>query len=102
MPGVLGLNHRNTLKILKNLILQNHLAQMLDILYAILPNSLSQILFKSRPAGSKMALPQGVLGSAIEKQKKIYKHLLHQNHLAQMLEIWYGALPSGLLPNLFK
>ena len=34
--------------------------------------------------------------------KKIFKNLLLQNHLAQMLEIWYVALPSGPLPNLFK
>ena len=32
----------------------------------------------------------------------ILKNLLLQNHLAQMFEIWYVALPSGPLPVLFK
>ena len=43
-----------------------------------------------------MVLRQGVLGSIIEVHRKILKLLL-QNHLAQMLEIWYVALPSGPL-----
>ena len=42
-----------------------------------------------------MVLRQGVLGSIIEIHRK---NLLLQNHLAQMLEIWYVALPSGPLP----
>ena len=45
-----------------------------------------------------MVLRQGVLGSIIEIHRKILKNLLLQNHLAQMLEIWYVALPSGPLP----
>ena len=44
-----------------------------------------------------MVLSQGVLGSIIEIHRKILKNLL-QIHLAQMLEIWYVALPSGPLP----
>ena len=48
--------------------------------------------------GSKMVLRQGVLGSITEIHRKIFKNLLIQNHLAQMLEIWYVALPSGPLP----
>ena len=47
--------------------------------------------------GSKMVLRQGVLGSIIEIHRKIL-NLLLQNHLAQMLEIWHVALPSGPLP----
>ena len=43
-----------------------------------------------------MVLRQGVPGSIIEIHRKILKILLFQNHLAQMLEIWYVALPSGL------
>ena len=38
----------------------------------------------------------------IEIHRKILKNLLLQNHLAQMLEIWYVALPSGPIPSLFK
>ena len=48
--------------------------------------------------GSKMVLRQGVLGSIIELHRKILKNLLFQNQLAQMLEIWYVALPSSPLP----
>ena len=43
--------------------------------------------------------------SGFEPQKdmeKIFRNLLLQNHLAQMLEIWYVTLLSGTLPNLFK
>ena len=36
-------------------------------------------------------------------KNEIYlKKLLLQNCLAQMLEIWYVALPGGHLPSLFK
>ena len=45
-----------------------------------------------------MVLRQGVLGSIIEIHRKILKDLLLQNHLAQMLEIWYVTLPNGPLP----
>ena len=45
-----------------------------------------------------MVLRQGVLGSITEIHRKILKTLLLQNHLAQMLEIWYVVLPSGPLP----
>ena len=34
--------------------------------------------------------------------RTIFKNLLPQNHLAQILEIWYLALPSGPLPGLFS
>ena len=45
--------------------------------------------------GSEIVLRQGVLGSIIEIHRKILKNLLLQNHLAQMLDIWYVALSSG-------
>ena len=38
----------------------------------------------------------------IEKHRKIFCNLFSQNHQAEMLEIWYAALPSGPLPSLFK
>ena len=43
-----------------------------------------------------MAPPQRVLGSNHRNKN------LPQNHLPQMLEIRYVALPSGPLPSLFK
>ena len=44
-----------------------------------------------------MAPGQGVLGSNLRNtQEYMKKNLLFQNHLAQMQEIWYVALSSGL------
>ena len=48
-----------------------------------------------------MALPQRVVASNHRNRRKIFKNL-RQNHLPQMLEIRYIALPSGALPSLFK
>ena len=48
-----------------------------------------------------MVPSQGVLGSN-HRNAYIFKNFLLQNHLAQMLEIWYVVLPSNPLPNLFK
>ena len=36
------------------------------------------------------------------KNEIYFKNLLLQNCLAQVLEIWYVALPGGPLPSLFK
>ena len=36
------------------------------------------------------------------KNEIYFKNLLLQNSLAQVLEIWYVALPGGPLPSLFK
>ena len=94
-PGVLGSNHRN---ILKNLLLQNHLAQMLEIGYVALPRALLPSC-SNEDHRVQDGLWPGVLGS---NHRNILKNLLLQNHLAQMLEIGYVALPSGLLPSLFK
>ena len=48
--GVLGSNHRNIykkiLKILKNLLLQSHLAKMPEIQYVALPSSPLPSLFR--------------------------------------------------------
>ena len=53
-----------------------------------------------------MVLHLGVLGTNhryIYKKKKILKNrLLLQNHLAQMPEIQYVALPISPLPSLFR
>ena len=46
-----------------------------------------------------MALRRGGLGF---KNEIYFKNLLLQNYLAQVLEIWYVALPGGPLPSLFK
>ena len=40
-------------------------------------------------------------GSWVQK-RNILQNLLLQNCLAQVLEIWYIALPGGPLPSLFK
>ena len=44
-----------------------------------------------------MALPQRVLDLNHRYRWKIFKSLLLQNHLPQMFEIWFVALPGGLL-----
>ena len=44
-----------------------------------------------------MAPPQRVLGLNHRNRYKIFKSLLLQNHLPQMFEIWFVALPGGLL-----
>ena len=49
-----------------------------------------------------MAPPKRVLGLNHRNRWKIFKNLLLQNHLPQMFEIWFVALPGGLLPSLFK
>ena len=43
-----------------------------------------------------MAPPQRVLGLNDRNRWKIFKSLLLQNHLPQMFEIWFVALPGGL------
>ena len=48
------------------------------------------------PWGPKWPCGGGVLDSEMNQ------NLLLQNCLAQVLEIWYVALPGGPLPSLFK
>ena len=43
--------------------------------------------------GYKNAPPQRVLGLNHRNKFKIFKNLLLQNHLLQMFEIWFVALP---------
>ena len=72
---VLGSNHRNMWKILKNLLLQNHFPRMLEIWYVALPGDPSPSLFKARSLG-KMAPCCWVLGSnhrnTLENMKKLF------------------------------
>ena len=49
-----------------------------------------------------MAPPKRVLCLNHRNRWKIFKNLLLQNHLPQMFEIRFVALPGGLLPSLFK
>ena len=51
-----------------------------------------------------MSPRQGTLGlnPRSKKGNMKNKNLLCQNQLCQMLEIWHGAMPIGLLPCLFK
>ena len=44
-----------------------------------------------------MAPPQRVLGLNDRNRWKIFKSLLLQNHLPQMFEFWFVALPGDLL-----
>ena len=44
-----------------------------------------------------MSAHQRVLGLNYRNRWKIFKSLLLQNHLPQMFEIWFVALPGGLL-----
>ena len=91
--GVLGSNHRNNKKN-QNLLLQNHFALILKfnmkhcvvVFYQMYSNGVVQ-----------NAPPQRVLGLNYRNRWKIFKSLLLQNHLPQMLEIWFVALPGGLL-----
>ena len=57
--SVIDLNHRNRWKIFKNLLLQNHLPQMLEIRYVALSSGPLQSLFKSRSEGPKWPYPRG-------------------------------------------
>ena len=95
--GVLYSNYRNNKKN-QTLLLQNHFAQILKfnmwhclvVFYQMCSNG-----------GVKMARPQRVLGLNHRNRWNILKNLL-QNHLPQMFEIRFVALPGGLLPSLFK
>ena len=55
---ILDLNHRNRWKILKNLLLQNHLPQMFEIRFVALPGGLLPSLFKPRLEGPKWPYPR--------------------------------------------
>ena len=81
--GVLGSNHRNVLKkILKNLLLQSHLAQMPEIQYVALPSSPLPSLFRRRSLDPTWPHAVGAYVQTIEIHRKISKNLLLQNHLA--------------------
>ena len=51
-------------------------------------------LFKWWPLNIKWANARVSWIRTIEIHRKIFKNLLLQNHLAQVLEIWYAAWPS--------
>ena len=51
--------------------------------------------------GLKMASPKRVLGLNHRKHRKAFSLLL-QSLFAEILEIWFVALCSGPVPNLFK
>ena len=89
-------------KIFKNFLLQKHLAQMLEIWHVALPCSPLLSLLKWWPHGPKWPSGRDSLVWTIEIHRKIFKNLLLRNHLAQMLELIYDALPGGLLQSLCK
>ena len=69
-------------KIFKIFLLQNHLAQMLEIRYVALPSGPLPILFKGRSQGPRWPRARGSWVQTIEIYRKILKNLLLQNHLA--------------------
>ena len=102
LQGVKGSNWRNALKIFKNLLIQKHFAQMLEIYYIALPGSPSPISSKHRTQEPRWVYARGPCFEPWKCIKIFKKKLLLQNHLTQMLEIWYVAFPSGPLPSLIK
>ena len=91
-----------TIEIIKknqNLLLQNHFAQILKFNMKHCLMVFYQICSNGRVQNGP---PQRVLGLNHRNRWKIFKNLLLQNYLPQMFEIRFVALPSGLLPSLFK
>ena len=70
---------------------------MFEMLYDILPSGPLP-----RGPGVQNAPPRRILDSKHMNTRKLFKKLFLQNHLSEMLEIRYVALPSNLLPRLFK
>ena len=87
--------------ILKNL-LQNCLVQVLESWYIVLPGGSLPNWCKPRFQGLRWPHARGSYARIIEMIRNILRTLFLQNHLAQMFEFSYVALPSGLLPSLFK
>ena len=75
---------------------------MPEFQYVALPSSPLSSLFRWRSWDPTWPHAVGAYVQTIEIHRKIFKNLLLQNHLAQMLKIWYVALPSGPLPSFFK
>ena len=61
-----------------------------------MPNSLLPSFFKPKFQVPRWLRAKRSSVRTIEIHRQILKNLLLQNHLAQMLEIRYVALPSGL------
>ena len=99
-PAAGGLGFKKEIY-LKNL-LQSCLVQGLEIWFIALPGGPLPSLLKPRFQGPRWPRARGSSVRTTEKHKNIFKNLLCQNHMAQMFEIWYVALPSGPLPSLFR
>ena len=97
--GVLGSTNKKHRNIFKNLLCQNHMAQIFESWYVALPSGPLPSLFNCRSQGSRWPLARCPRS---KENIETIKNLLFQNHLAYMFEIWYVALPSGRLPSLFK
>ena len=81
--GVLGSNHRNIYKkIIENLLLQSHLAQMPEIQYVALPSSSLPSLFRWRSWDPTWLHAVGAKVQTKEIHRKIFNNLLLQNQLA--------------------
>ena len=75
------------IKILKNLLLQSHFAQMFEIRYVALSSGILPSLIKQRSLGPSWSRPKGSYFLTKEIHRKLFKNFLLQEHLAQMLEI---------------
>ena len=69
-------------KILKNLLLQSHLAQMPEIQYVALPSSPLPSLFRWSSWDPTWPHAVGAQVQTKEIHRKIFNNLLLQNHLA--------------------
>ena len=63
---------------------------------------LYQVCSNEGPGVQDGPLPEGLRCEPLKYIEKYKKNPLLQNHLAQILEIGYKALPSGPLPSLSK
>ena len=71
--SALGSNHRNRWKIFKNLLLQNHLPQMLEIRYLAFSSDPLPSLFKPRSEGPKLPYARGSWVWSIEIHRQYGK-----------------------------
>ena len=79
-----GILDSNRMDILKNILLQNHLEQILEIWYVALQKGVLPSLFKRRSKGPRLPAARESQVRTIEIHRKLLKNLLFQNFLAQV------------------
>ena len=100
---VLGLNHRNRYKIFKSLLLQNHFFSRRAVVsywrkyvHEVLVNRLGGLSLPRKSVVRLTDRPDMTL-DVYRGRKATIQPIQLQNHLPQMFEIWFVALPGGLL-----